>query len=401
VLKSHYKQALRYFEHENHNRNMTEVLLNLASLHQAGRDMEKSSAFVERALAVNGNTGNQHSTGIALQIKGANATWQKNFKDAENHLTGALSLFEQLGSTQETETTLQELLHLYAHSGNTPKYEETRKRLEEYRNTINTRARMNIFNELSELYEHRENLRKIGEQQEALELKNRRITSLTVFLFLVSALAVIAWVLFVRIKWYRKFIYRKNLERIQAAPAISKTANSAGSEEQAGEDRLKILFGELVTVMETTKLYLDNTINLSIVARELRTNDKYLSRAINIYGQTSFVGFINTFRVNEACRLLLAGGSKVKISDIARRTGFGDLSTFYRQFKEITGLTPSQFLEMKDDQPKNTLTGDKTMVISGISNELPAGTKARQSIGKYRNAAGTGITSKKELVYES
>lgn len=56
---------------------------------------------------------------------------------------------------------------------------------------------------------------------------------------------------------------------------------------------------------------------------------------------TTFVGYVNAWRVGMACRSLLETGTPV--TTIALECGFENLSHFNRQFKRITGLTPSAY----------------------------------------------------------
>ncbi len=55
----------------------------------------------------------------------------------------------------------------------------------------------------------------------------------------------------------------------------------------------------------------------------------------------TFQEYIKVVRVGYACRLLTEGIKR--ISEIAFSAGFENLSNFNRQFKDIKGITPSQF----------------------------------------------------------
>lgn len=74
-------------------------------------------------------------------------------------------------------------------------------------------------------------------------------------------------------------------------------------------------------------------------------NYKYLSAAINQCTGAGLTALVNDYRVREACRLL----SDVKVSGtytveaIGQRVGYASRQTFFRVFKQSTGMTPSQF----------------------------------------------------------
>jgi len=55
----------------------------------------------------------------------------------------------------------------------------------------------------------------------------------------------------------------------------------------------------------------------------------------------TFVGFVNTLRINEACRLLDASTSA--IIEIAMSCGYNNISNFNRQFLAVKGMSPSEF----------------------------------------------------------
>jgi AraC-like DNA-binding protein len=55
----------------------------------------------------------------------------------------------------------------------------------------------------------------------------------------------------------------------------------------------------------------------------------------------TFTEFVNEVRVGHACKELLYSHSN--INEVAYRCGFNNISNFNRQFKAITGLTPSEY----------------------------------------------------------
>jgi AraC-like DNA-binding protein len=65
-----------------------------------------------------------------------------------------------------------------------------------------------------------------------------------------------------------------------------------------------------------------------------------LSRA----GVTTFYAFVSLHRVREAERLLLdPNEARVKVEALGRQAGFRSRSTFFKAFREHTGLTPAEY----------------------------------------------------------
>lgn len=92
------------------------------------------------------------------------------------------------------------------------------------------------------------------------------------------------------------------------------------------------------------KIYLDFDLTLRKTAKEIGTNEKYLSNAINTIHNVSFSNFINNYRVAHAENLL--NDSKFEqytIETIGNMSGFNSKSNFNSVFKKITGKTPKEF----------------------------------------------------------
>lgn len=101
---------------------------------------------------------------------------------------------------------------------------------------------------------------------------------------------------------------------------------------------------KLNRVMETEKVYLHKNINLTDLADMLGTNTTYLSQFINNHLKTNFNDYINSQRINEACRLFRNNSSlKYSVDQIADMVGFSSRTTFYTTFKKFTGITPAFF----------------------------------------------------------
>lgn len=114
----------------------------------------------------------------------------------------------------------------------------------------------------------------------------------------------------------------------------------SGFQQSELKDRLHVL-------LETDKIYTRQDLRITDVALELHTNRTYVSRVINqVYGM-SFSELINSFRFSEAKYLLLAPEySLLGIGEIAMRAGFPSESSFYRVFKQETGMSPGDWRKL-------------------------------------------------------
>ena len=110
------------------------------------------------------------------------------------------------------------------------------------------------------------------------------------------------------------------------------------------EHELRQLFKRLCNLMDTEKLYLNSALTMKTVAQKLHTNLKYLSMAINSQSGGNFQKFLNGYRIDAAKSMLQQPAYRLAPSFKAGQAcGFRTRSTFYKVFKEMTGLTPREF----------------------------------------------------------
>ncbi len=91
---------------------------------------------------------------------------------------------------------------------------------------------------------------------------------------------------------------------------------------------------------------LDNyqqTIKLEEVAKQANLSVSAFCRFFKARTRKTFSKFLNEFRVSLACKKLIS--EEHSISEICYEVGFSNLSNFNRQFKEITGFSPTKYIK--------------------------------------------------------
>ncbi len=96
--------------------------------------------------------------------------------------------------------------------------------------------------------------------------------------------------------------------------------------------------------LEQEKMYLQPTLNLRQVAERLNVAPVTLSQAINAHFDKSFRELINDYRIQDVKVKLLDTQNKASILSLALESGFNSEASFYRVFKQNTGLTPKAFM---------------------------------------------------------
>ncbi len=114
-----------------------------------------------------------------------------------------------------------------------------------------------------------------------------------------------------------------------------------------GEDGA-VLFYRLKTLILDEQLFLDANLSLKTLADRLNTNTKYLSQVVNFHAGQNLQVFINQFRIKEAKEKMLDNSfANLTLYGVAMKCGFKNKSTFYKVFKQQTGLTPLEFIKLK------------------------------------------------------
>lgn len=97
---------------------------------------------------------------------------------------------------------------------------------------------------------------------------------------------------------------------------------------------------------ETGKKYLQENMNLTLLAKELQTNTKYTSRVILKYRGKKTVDYTNDLKVNYIIEMLKTQPKfrKYTTAALGDEGGFGSAQNFTRAFKNATTLTPMYFI---------------------------------------------------------
>ena len=94
--------------------------------------------------------------------------------------------------------------------------------------------------------------------------------------------------------------------------------------------------------MKEEKTFLDSQLTLMRLSDAVGISTHHLSEVLNQQEGKNFYLFVNEYRINYFCQQLEQDHT-LKLLDLAMDAGFSSKSTFNSVFKQIKGLTPSQY----------------------------------------------------------
>lgn len=143
-------------------------------------------------------------------------------------------------------------------------------------------------------------------------------------------LIIIIMVVIVVLLWHRHGRHRQEQQ-----PEVEE---SNPTSEKADEQ----LWQRICQLMDEQQVFLNNNLKLTDVAAALDTNSRYVSATIKQYRDCTFSDFVTAYRIGYAQQLMTEQPDK-KMSAVATESGFSGQSSFFRAFKSVTGMTPTEW----------------------------------------------------------
>jgi len=110
--------------------------------------------------------------------------------------------------------------------------------------------------------------------------------------------------------------------------------------------KISDIVSKIIMAMENEKAYQETELSLQSLAEKLGCPPYQVSQAINDGMNKNFYDLVNSYRVEEAKRLLLQPKNRnYTVLAVGFEAGFNSKTTFNTVFKKFTGLTPTDFRE--------------------------------------------------------
>lgn len=280
----------------------------------------------------------------------------------------AMKKAEEIGMTSKEIDCNQLLAKNYSLTGNNSeaiKHLQTANRLLGEQSSIN----------MERLSYEQDAMHELEQKEAEAKIKQEQIAAQRQFLIMLGIVVIILIVLLVfiyissrkRKRLYKQIVKQNNLsiarqEMLQTViEDLNKQLSEQGKTEEEeketkslGNEKIDTLYTKLCSLMDNERLYAEAQLTREKVAERLGTNRTYLTTVIKEKTGMSFLQFINTYRINDAIRIL---SDKEKmdypLKQIWYDLGFSSASTFFKLFQQTVGITPSayrkQVIEVNDD----------------------------------------------------
>ncbi len=137
-------------------------------------------------------------------------------------------------------------------------------------------------------------------------------------------------------------------QQIQSENEVADDAPTLISNEKIPVDpKNAILIQRLDTYIKNNNAWRDPDLSLNTLASELCTNRTTLAQAMRENGYENYTNYINRLRIDDFLQQIEAGESE-NFQEAFYFVGFRSRGTALRNFRQFTGMTPSEYFQKKD-----------------------------------------------------
>lgn len=349
----HYAMAFGYYQQLGDQYHLASLLLNRANTEAKRGNLPASETALKQGIDL---CSSHQLDGLlaSLLVQRANNAIQQGTQlhQAQKDLDQAYLLYHKAGRMDKIASLFEIKSRLFAKLG---LFSEFATAMDSFvtltARTTNSNA-LATYQEMQALYELDRKTQSIQQLEADVRSRNLQLGLLATLLISSSIGAGAIILQHLRLKRYVKTLFQLNSEQARK-PTLSDSVQLSTKE---GETQLFDLYRRIVGQMELEQWYLDPQLGLQDVATKMGSNQTYISQAINTYSGTNVAGFVNRFRINEARRILLNSDRKIPMTEVAKRSGFSNRVSFYRQFKEMTGFSPTEFVELANHSETSNIS---------------------------------------------
>ena len=188
--------------------------------------------------------------------------------------------------------------------------------------------------ELTERYRNQELKVQLHFRDEQLRVRKRMLQGVVLLCVALAGIILMLWKLYRQKQHRLDDIYRKQKQLEQLEYRVS-TLEVENPESQ--------LFRRLEQLVVGQQLFRRPELSLDELCGQVGSNRTYVSACVNKEAGMNFNSWINKIRIDDVLKAIRAG--ERDLTDLYVAAGFASQTSFYRNFKLVTQMTPKQYLE--------------------------------------------------------
>lgn len=141
------------------------------------------------------------------------------------------------------------------------------------------------------------------------------------------------------------FFYYKQTNTLGNA-SENKRESTNGTNQNDKNIILDEIFDNMEHLLKKEQIYRNPKLRLNDLAVILGTNRTYISQSIRIKTDSNFSDYINSYRITHAKEILSSkdeADEQLTLNEIAIKSGFSSISSFYRAFTKMENTTPAKY----------------------------------------------------------
>lgn len=189
--------------------------------------------------------------------------------------------------------------------------------------------------QLTERYRNRELQARVQLQQLQLSARKRMLVTVSLICVTLVGMLGMLWILYRQKRRSLDNVYRKQKEVERLKQRRTKTI--------VAETPETILFNKLEKLVMEQQLFCRSDLSMDDLCTLVGSNRTYVSACINSGSGMSFIAWMNKIRVDYVLVLIREGCND--LTELFIAAGFASQTSFYRNFKLVTQMTPRQYLD--------------------------------------------------------
>lgn len=331
------------------------ILNNIANIFETQGKIDSALQFVKMAGKIATELGNKSNLTLVERNTARYYLKLGQYDSAFNHISNAVAISQEIGALQKSYENYEVLSEVYEKKGNIALAMKYYKLFTNLKDSISGRETRAKIAEIQTRYEtekkEKENVILKQDNQIKEMVISKKNALLYVFTFVIAG--VVIFLIFIIILFrlknraYQKLV-NQNLQLLQFETKFDKNIIILSESENLNttdSDELYHGLGlRLQKFLVEEKPYLWSNVNMDEFCKKLNTNRTYLSKIIHDQYHQNFYDLICEYRIRIVRELLTDPSmSHLSIEGIGEMAGFKSNSNFHKKFKNLVGVTPSQF----------------------------------------------------------